>query len=328
VLVLSALALGCGAELDPQSELNTLRVLAVQKDEPYAQPGDTVALTMLHVDGSEDVGRPIEIGWFSGCVNPPGDLYQGCFAPGAIDPRALNVAQGVGLTSFSFGVPDDVIARRPPSPDPRQPKYGLAFVFFAACAGSLDYDFQSGSFPILCRDTEGRPLGSANFVAGYSTVYVYESFSNENPIVTGFSFRAVDVDPSVACVGDACLGLPPPSADLPAVTVPACPDDGDPVLCDEHPLRPLVDPESAEPDAIALQAYGRNYTEQLWVSYFTSGGSLRSETRLLNDATRGWNPEYGTDFFAPKTPGPVRVYAAVHDNRGGVAWSALNGLVQ
>src|SRR5688500_12004754 len=100
-LALGVFALGCGAELDPQSELSTLRILAVQKDKPYAKPGDRVSMTMLFHDAAEDAGRPIEIGWFSGCVNPPGDLYQGCFA-GAIDPSVLRVEQGEAHTSFSF----------------------------------------------------------------------------------------------------------------------------------------------------------------------------------------------------------------------------------
>ena len=40
------------------SAIETLRVLAVQKDRPYAAPGDEVTLTMLWADGSEDAGGP------------------------------------------------------------------------------------------------------------------------------------------------------------------------------------------------------------------------------------------------------------------------------
>ena len=42
--------LGCGPDFDPPSELHSLRVLAVQKDLPYAQPGQTVNLQMLWQD--------------------------------------------------------------------------------------------------------------------------------------------------------------------------------------------------------------------------------------------------------------------------------------
>ena len=37
-------ALGCGPEFDPSNEIKTLRVMGVQKDRPYAQPGDEVSL--------------------------------------------------------------------------------------------------------------------------------------------------------------------------------------------------------------------------------------------------------------------------------------------
>jgi hypothetical protein len=40
----------------------------------------------------------------------------------------------------------------------------------------------------------------------------------------------------------------------------------------------------------------------------------------LNDATRGYNPNHGTQFYAPKEAGPVRIWAVIHDNRGGMSW--------
>ena len=322
-LAAAPFALGCGAELDPQSELTTLRVLAVQKDKPYAAPGDDIALSMLYTDASKEAGRPIQIGWFSGCVNPPGDIYAGCFA-GAIDPSALKFEQGEGLSDFSFTLPGDIISSRPPSPDKNFPHYGLAFVFFAVCAGTLSFDFETGSFPIRCLDPDGRNLGSADFIAGYSSVYVFDGFTNQNPIVTGFSFNGKEVESVHACVGDSCRE-PPPSDDLPPeLVVPRCADDGDPTLCKGFPVKPMVDPASAELDSVQAAAYGRNYQEQIWVSYFTTAGSLGSDTRLVNEPTQGWIPDYETDFFAPKDPGPVRVFAAVYDNRGGVAWSGLD----
>jgi hypothetical protein len=322
-LALGAGALGCGAELDPQSELSTLRVLAVQKDKPYASPGDTVNMTMLFHDASDEAGRRIEIGWFSGCVNPPGDLYQGCFG-GAIDPSALKVVQGDALTTFSFPIPANIIEVRPPAPG-NQPRYGLAIVFFAACAGTLSFDFTTRGFPILCLNEAGRPLGSDDFVAGYSTVYVFDGFENQNPLVTGISFRGTEAGEDHMCLGEECtLPADPPTDFPPELTVPACPDDGDPVLCQEYPLKPIVDRATAELDSVTAAAYGHNYTEQVWASYFTTGGGFRSDTRLLNDATRGWNDDYGADFFAPKDPGPVRLFATVRDNRGGVAWVGLD----
>ena len=73
--VLALFLLGCGPDFDPPSELHSLRVLAVQKDKPYAQPGDTVKLQMLWEDASLNVGRPVTIAWSAPCFDPEGDLY-------------------------------------------------------------------------------------------------------------------------------------------------------------------------------------------------------------------------------------------------------------
>ena len=77
---LSLASVACGPEFDPSNELKTLRVLGVQKDKPYAQPGDEVTLQMLWHDALGDRDRAVERAWVGGCVNPPGDLYYGCFA--------------------------------------------------------------------------------------------------------------------------------------------------------------------------------------------------------------------------------------------------------
>ena len=40
--LLALAAVGCGEDFDPPHELKTLRVLAVQKDQPYAMPSSVV----------------------------------------------------------------------------------------------------------------------------------------------------------------------------------------------------------------------------------------------------------------------------------------------
>jgi hypothetical protein len=329
VLACGAFLVGCGAELDRSSDVTGLRVIAVQKDKPYAEPGETVAMKMLFVDGSEDAGRPIQIGWLGGCIDPPGDLFQGCFA-GAFDPAAFKFEQGDSRTDFSFDLPADIITRRPRPQDPLQPPYGIAVVFFAACAGTLSFDPAGGGFPLRCLDADGRPLLSRDFVAGYSTIYSFVGFPNQNPLVAdGFSFAGKDVSAELSCVEDECLGSGLDPEMIPEeLHVKACPEDGDPVACPGVPLRPLIDRASAERDEVTAVAYGRNYQEMLWISYYATGGRMKSDTRLVNDATRGWNADHGTEFYAPSDPGKVRILAAVHDNRGGVAWSGIDILVQ
>ncbi len=72
--------MGCAPEFAKVSEIETLRVLGVQKDKPYAAPGEEVTLSMLWDDGSPDRGRPIKRAWLAGaCSNPVGDSFIGCF---------------------------------------------------------------------------------------------------------------------------------------------------------------------------------------------------------------------------------------------------------
>lgn len=337
-LVLSAVlalsSIGCGAEFDPPSELNSLRVLAVQKSAPYAKPGEDVEMRMLWHDGSEKAPRPVSVAWFAGCYNPPGDLYQGCFAQfagsGASGPGGLPPGIEVGTGDrFTFQMPADIISSRPPPADPKAAPYGLAYVFFAACAGQLGPapEGTEVGFPVACFGPGQELLGADDFVAGYSAVYAFDGYRNENAIVTGFKVRGVDT--TAPCIGDACLDTPP-AASLDCNTVPcidACSDDGG-EDCPEIAIQPVVDPASAEVDQISVDAYGETYQEQMWIRYYVTAGGVKSDVRLLNDAKSGWNGDYGTKFRAPKAPGPVSIWAVVHDNRGGVNWVRQEVLVQ
>ena len=275
----------------------------------------------------------MQVGWFAGCYDPPGDLYSGCFEVFAgYDPASGQLPPGLTLGSgnrFKLTLPDNVISRRPPPNDPKQPPYGLAYVFFAACAGSLGPAPASGtpSFPVACFDSSGKQLGADDFVAGYTAIYAFEKYQNENPIVTGFQLGGKDATPD--CIGDACLDTPiATNLDCDKVPcIPACADDGS-SSCPSHFIKPVVDRASAEVDQISVDAYGENFQEQMWIDYYVSSGGVKSAARLLNDATTGWNDDYGTEFYAPKKPGVVSIYAIVHDNRGGVSWARQEVLVQ
>src|SRR5690242_18820623 len=72
---------GCAGDYLPSDLVNGLRVFTVVADKPYAKPGDSVTFEMKYYDGApnSDGPRPVQILWIGGCVNPPGDLYYGCF---------------------------------------------------------------------------------------------------------------------------------------------------------------------------------------------------------------------------------------------------------
>lgn len=345
LLLLGVLLFGCGPKFDPPDQLSTLRILGVQKDLPYAQPGDTVNLQMLWEDASPSAGRPIQLTWSGPCFDPEGDLYYGCFTKDQL-PSLISGLNHDPTTQFTM--PQDIISRRPPSTENNAP-YGIAFVFFAACAGNLVpiTTTEQTALPFACQDAAGNPLGSDDFVAGYTSIYSFKTFKNNNPVISDFEFNGQTL-PNTSYCGPAlpntdptnqpadCVPLaeaPPPDPDsINCATtppdprcIPVCADDGK-SPCPAYAIQPTVDknnPLNQDQDDVSVMQLGHPVGEQMWIDYYTDGGGFKSPVRLLNDATSGWNDDYGTDFYASKDAKISRVWALVHDNRGGVAWAGI-----
>lgn len=294
-------AAGCGEDFEPANELHSLRVLAVRASNPYPKPGETITLQMLWTDGRVTEQPPVHIAWIGGCFNPAGDLYYGCYpqlasllAAAPSDPNAAKyLGQG---DSFDLSIPEDIVTSHPPAEgvDP----YGVAFVFFALCKGTLGpvQDSASG-LPIGCFDSAGTRLGPDDFVPGFLALYSYPDQTNRNPTIVSLNFEGQ------------------PMTEQP-VHVPRCQTDD----CPKYDLRVVVDPASVEPDPGVVDPQGQPLTEQMWVNYYITGGELSSGAKLVNDATKGFNTDTSTEYEAPREAGQVRVYAVVHDNRGGVEW--------
>ena len=326
---------GCGPEFDPGSEIKTLRVLGVKKDKPYAQPGDTVNLQLLWHDAKGRDETKVKRAFIGGCVNPPGDLYYGCFAQQTGTPSGLPPI-GMG-DDFQVTLPSDIISSRRDL-EPGQPRYGLYIVFFAVCAGTIDFDMNasadaagSGGLPLRCLDDEtGKPLASEDFVVGYTSIYSFEGISNENPAfrVDGdgkgeflIGEQAVVSD----CVGEACqLALPVEvdCDDQPERCIESCADDGDD-SCPNIEVKPAIEQDAnVEKDGVSSMLFGTDVTEQMWVNYYVDRGGI-SQVRLLNDTNSGWNEKYRGQLHAPKAAGPLQVWAVIHDNRGGMEFSRV-----
>jgi hypothetical protein len=357
--------LGCGADFDPGSELEGLRVLAVKKSVPYARPGTQVDLELLWHDTRPDQPPP-QIAWLALCQNPPGDLFEGCFGtlPDVSDPAQL--AQVLTRVSapdpsaqrandrFSFQTSRDIIASRPPPKDPSTVPYGLDYVFFAVCAGTLELHVER-TFPFVCYlDQDAEPglsagdveLGSSDFVVGYTSVFAYDELENHNPLLSGVVWHDLELRPGEPparagepldepplgledlCIGDACQPALPsddPSVCPEALTLDACPDSGD---CDEIDVAPVVDPASAETDAASSSLRSTTLLEQMWVNYYASDGKVSEEVRLLNDATEGWNSDPATKYEPGKEPAVAYLWSVAHDNRGGAEWARLRVCVR
>jgi hypothetical protein len=357
----AALSTGCGVSFESGSNVRTLRVLAVQKDRPYARPGDTVSLQLMWHDPARDADPslpPPSIGWIAACNNPDGDLYELCFQQFAaafiggedLSDRVLIPAPGASEANdrFRLTVPGDIISSRPPPTSDDQVPYGLSYVFFAVCSGALDID-PSGSFPLVCyTEQDGADgftsgdirLGSEDFVVGYSSIFAYDALENQNPIVTGIDFNGVTLvsedsssvpDGALAlserdlCIGQACTTPTPDDlgASCPEpLTLAAC--DG----CDGVPLKPAIDPASAELDEVATRLSGSELGEQMWLNYYSSRGEVDDEVRLLNDATTGWSDNFDSELATGVEPGVGYVWAVAHDNRGGAEWLRLRVCIE
>jgi len=181
---------------------------------------------------------------------------------------------------------------------------------------------------VTCLDENDKPLGSNDFVVGYTSIYSFENVSNTNP-----SFSVNDAGQgeyliagkSVAadCVGSACQGADPVTVDCketPERCLATCKDDGD-SSCPAIDVRPSIE-KIVEKDKVSSDLFKTTVTEQMWVNYYIDHGDI-SEVRLLNDTNSGWNEKYRGQLRAPKAAGPIQVWSVVHDNRGGMEFSRV-----
>jgi len=330
----------CAPGFDPPSKVDTLRILAVTIDKSYALPGEEVTLRMTvfdgagHPDDPDKVPRNLQIVWLGGCFDPEGDIYYLCFpqlaevlgslgegpppedvvkfegSPGAIsgEPDAHE---------FTFTMPEDIVTRRPVPPV--GPHYGIAYVFFAACAGQIvpaDLTSTGGTvpdFPLECRDLANNTLGSESFVIGYTQVYAFaDERRNENPPITGLTLDGQELpdDPDEAPEFKAC----PVTGD--ERREPSCASDRAIDDCEHFPLKALIG-DVAETDPESLDIDGNPLREVVWVSYFTHGGDMTKALALVSDATEGYLADHETEWIAPAEPGTYAVWAVARDQRGG-----------
>jgi len=338
-------AAGCAAGFDPPTEVSGLRVLGVEADIPYAKPGDTVTLKMTVSDGLRDADgkpRPLQIVWIGGCINPFGDQYYLCLSQfasllggamnggGSTDLVKFAVTTPEqdgepGASAFSFTVPEDIISQRPAPDD--GPHYGIEYVFFAACAGTIaPADFtQTGAvpeFPLKCLDADGNAQGADSFVPGYTQIYAFaDGRSNTNPPTTALLLdgKELPTDPADAPTVARCAVT---SEDR-KLTGCAKPPELD--ACEEHKLSATV-PDVAEPLPDSGGAFGGALRETVWVSYFADEGSLGAGIALVSDSSKGYQAEHETTWLPPSEPGLVSVWAVTRDQQGGQ--SARRGWVR
>jgi hypothetical protein len=332
-LVAALLSPSCAPGFDPPSKVNTLRILAVTVDKPYALPGEDVTFRMTAFDGrAESAGQLVQIVWLGGCFDPEGDQFALCFeqlaealAPlasgGTPPPEILELDVGVAdgtpdAFEFTIQLPEDIVTRRPPPP--AGPHYGIAYVFFAVCAGTIApaplTEAPSGAipeFPLVCLDSEDSELGSESFVIGYTQVYSFgDGRLNANPPIVDLT-----VD-DIAASAD--LMMPTPVERCPVSEqdrrTSSCADPAED--CRKYRVRANVG-DVAEVDPDGMDADGNILREVVWVSYFSDGGDMSPSLSLVSDAIEGYQEEFHSEWTPPAEPGVYRLWAVVRDQRGG-----------
>jgi hypothetical protein len=342
---------GCGGALDSISKIDTLRVLTVvptvlddahptpgtEVTGSYARPGDSVTLSMSYYDGYTDpttgamLSRNVQILWLAGCYDPPGDAYYQCYSqladvlksfdPASPDPNYV----GFGPT-FTTKVPSDIVSRR--TKPEIGPYYGIAYVFFAVCAGTIKAippsgSGQAGSFPLGCFDDKGNQLGAESFVPGYTQIYSFDDDRlNQNPKVKGMVIRSakgLTVEQAPLLEGPdkaaklAFCGVSEDDRNAP----PSCSKPDPSAECTTYTIDIDVDDSVAEIDPDSSSADGTPLKEVVWVDYFAEKGDFDTEVKLVNDATTGLIADHSTKYLPPTEPGLVTIWAVVHDARGG-----------
>jgi hypothetical protein len=331
----------CGTGFEPESLVDTVRILASQADHPFAQPGQTVNLKVLAYDARPIKAAPMQVWWLPVvCINPTDDAYYECFEglggagdAGVGDAGAGSLASpdggtvalpmlrsGIDLTpylvagtDFSLTLPSNIITSHPTPPSGTEP-YGLVIAFNIACAGHVEllpFDVTSANpvqVPIGCFDENENPLGPDDYVIGFTRVYAYTTWTNTNPVISQVTFNG-------NAVTDA------------GIVVPHCTSRKQ-ADCTSYSLDTVVPPSSDLPNPAVLGSNGQPVNEEIWVDYFTTQGSLDDDARLLYDPVQGQISNTATNFRPPKTAGSAVLWSVVHDNRGGASWQQMAVQVQ
>lgn len=306
-LAASALA-GCGTSFDPASLVESVRLLAISADKPYAAPGEMVTMKALAYDGRPNVTQFTAeklVSWVPiVCPDPPGDSYFACYPA-----FAAVLEPGVDLTSvltqgtqFSFQMPSDVITAHARSASGSS--YGMVVVFAIACAGHVQFVLRSQDTlppapPLGCFDDTGKELGPNDSVFAYAQVFSFaDGRTNANPVISNLTFGGAPVDASQG------------------ITVEPCTGKG---KCTSNALDTVVPSSSQELDPADLSVSGVALHEEIWVDYYVTLGAV-GESALLYDATAGKLADPSVQLTPPAAGGDGLLWVVVRDNRGGVSW--------
>lgn len=293
-LALLALA-GCAEEFDPGSNVSSLRVLAVQADNPFAAPGETVRLQATSYDPA---GRDITWAWLE-CASPASSSVDGCLAD--IAEAALQggvlplLASGPGQDNVELTISPGALDGLPIEARPN----ALTGVLAIACPGSLDLDLSSSTgqlWPFRCTDANGVELDLHDSVAGVKRIFIRSADRNQNPVIDSITFDGEPWAADEVKEVDAC--------DTDEFDFGECEGKGD------HRIAAVLAPQSFEAGS---DEFGREFTEQLVVQHYATDGIFEDEVRVAE------LPETGFVARRVASGQEVRLWFVARDDRGGVS---------
>jgi hypothetical protein len=253
-------------------------------------------------------------GWDGGADASAG---TGLGALGGDGGSLASIPTGVDISNFliqgtrvAFHLPNNIITSHTKAKGATQ--YGLAIAFNIACAGHvevipLDPNSQNPEqIPIGCFNAQHQVLTPTDYVLGYTEVFAYDSLTNQNPVISSFTFR----DAGVPVDGGLEAGVSFPHCTLADTN--KCPDNfaivGIPDASWER------DPQDLGPD-------GGPLGEQIWVDYYATMGSMSDDAILIFDPALGHvKPPHQESLQSVTSKGKGTLFAVVHDNRGGASW--------
>ena len=280
-----AAASACGNDFEPGSRIASPRILALQADRPYARPGETVALSLLHANPG---GQALQWAWNT-CTLPESSTTDDCLA-------ALDDA----LTPFdpdddrlSVTVPPDVLDEVPEEQRPS----ALIGVVVVACPGELRAG-DTARVPIRCLDDRGKALPIDAIEVGVKRILLREHDRNRNPRIERITWddRTWDADEV-------------PRAKLCAKDTFTFDDCSESL---QHRIRVHTDARESGRDEA-----GGEFEEQLIVQFYATHGLFRDDVRIAGDASNRWVAQGPTG----RDGGTATLWFVARDDRGGVSWT-------
>jgi hypothetical protein len=246
--MLSLCMVGCSDRMEPASQLNNLRLIAVAADKPTAEAGESVTLRALFANPEQ---QPLSWG-YALCDGSSSSAALDCLR--ALDPDTLVVSQDA--SEFSFIMPE------PRTAGERAQAIGVVVI---VCPGEIVAGDTYG-VPLAC-EVDGLPLDVNDYEMGVKRVFYADESPNRNPEVATIRFD----------------GEPWPEDEV--RTVEPCPRDSDDLEDCKPRFRHTIKIEGAE-DALEsfLDNDGRRVNEQVVGQFYATGGLFEWDVRTIESA--------------------------------------------